>query len=118
MHDASEAYCGDVSSPLKRLIPQYRKIEDGVQEAIANYFGLAYPFPPEIHTADKLAYVTERQTISNTGKDVLWFTDVVPAELEIRGLVPSSAYKLFMERYEEVTRNGQGYEKLRRKTAA
>lgn len=118
MHDASEAYCGDVASPLKRLLPGYRKIEDGVQEAIAMYFGLSYPFPEEVHAADKLAYVTERVSISNTGRDILWYTDIQPANLEIKGLAPNSAYKLFMERYEEVTANATGYEQVRRKTAA
>lgn len=118
MHDASEAYCGDVASPLKRLIPKYKEIEEGVQEAIAMYYGLVYPFPKEVHEADVLAYVTERQSISNTGTDGIWFTDVEPANLTVKGLAPSSAYKLFMERYEELTANGTGYEKLRRKAAA
>lgn len=115
MHDASEAYCGDVASPLKALLPGYREIEDGVQEAIAGYFGLKYPFPPEVKEADILAYVTERQTISNTGKDALWFSDVKPADFVIKGLSPKSAYNLFMDRYEELTNGLKGYESLRKK---
>lgn len=118
MHDASEAYCGDVASPLKRLLPGYSKIEEGVQEAIAMYFGLQWPFPKEVHDADKLCYVTERETISNTGKDALWFTDIKPVDFPIKGLSPKQAYNAFIERYEELTANGTGYEKLRRKAAA
>lgn len=117
LHDASEAYCGDVASPLKALLPGYKKIEEGVQEALATYFGLQYPWPKEVHDADKIMYVTERQTISNTGKDGMWYTNLVPENIEIKGLAPSSAYKLFMERYEELTNGLKGYEPVRKKTA-
>jgi 5'-deoxynucleotidase YfbR-like HD superfamily hydrolase len=118
MHDASEAYCGDVASPLKQLLPNYKEIEDGVQEAIAAYFGLTYPFPKEIKEADVLAYVTERQSISNTGKDAIWFTDVTPRDFEIKGLSPTASERAFLERFKELTANGQGYEILRAKAAA
>lgn len=111
MHDASEAYCGDVASPLKRLIPGYKNIEESVQEAIAVYYGLTWPFPKEVHEADVLAYVTERCSISNTGKDAIWFTDVEPRQdIVIKGLSPRQAYQAFIERYEELTRNGKNYE--------
>lgn len=118
MHDASEAYCGDVASPLKALFPTYRKVEESVQEAIAVYFGLTYPWPKEVHEADKILYVTERTSISDTGKDELWFTDVKPADIEIKALTPKKAYEAFINRYEELTRSGKGYEVLRTKAAA
>lgn len=34
LHDASESYLGDVCSPLKDLLPEYRKIEGETQDAI------------------------------------------------------------------------------------
>lgn len=40
LHDATEAYLGDVSSPLKRLLPEYRAIEARFAAAIAVRFGL------------------------------------------------------------------------------
>lgn len=40
MHDAPEAYLGDVTRPLKVLLPYYRTLEEGVMEAIAQKFGL------------------------------------------------------------------------------
>lgn len=38
LHDASEAYLGDVSSPLKMLLPEYRKLEAQFEEVINEKF--------------------------------------------------------------------------------
>lgn len=40
LHDASEAYLGDVVRPLKRILPEYVKIEEAWQNAIERRFGL------------------------------------------------------------------------------
>ena len=40
LHDASEAYLGDVVSPLKDAMPQYRAIENYMQHRIAVRFGV------------------------------------------------------------------------------
>lgn len=40
MHDAAEAYLGDVSRPLKALLPEYRALESRMEVAIAARFGL------------------------------------------------------------------------------
>jgi 5'-deoxynucleotidase YfbR-like HD superfamily hydrolase len=69
LHDASEAYVGDVSSPLKKLLPEYKKIEDNVQLAIANYFGLKYPYPEHVMKADMYALKFEREVFLPTPAD-------------------------------------------------
>lgn len=103
MHDASEAYCGDVASPLKALVPEYKKIELGVQEAIAKFYNLRYPFPKCIHEADKIAYVTERQSVSDTGQDNMWHTGFRPEHITIVGHPPEVARKLFINRFRSLT---------------
>lgn len=40
LHDASEAYMGDMVRPVKDLMPEFREAEDHVQLAIADAFGL------------------------------------------------------------------------------
>lgn len=61
MHDGSEAYLGDVSSPLKQLLPDYKVIEQRVEQAICARFGLPYPLHPTIKKADLRMLVTERR---------------------------------------------------------
>jgi uncharacterized protein len=38
LHDASEAFIGDVTRPLKALLPDYRRIEEQIADAIARRF--------------------------------------------------------------------------------
>lgn len=52
MHDASEAYLTDMPSPIKKKMPQYKEIEDGLMKVIAEKFGFQYPLPDEVHKAD------------------------------------------------------------------
>lgn len=40
LHDASEAYTGDVASPLKAMLPGYKDIERHVESVIARALGL------------------------------------------------------------------------------
>lgn len=61
LHDAPEAYIGDVSSPLKALLPDYKKIEYGIWLAIANKFDLPHVLPDEVKHADLVALMTERR---------------------------------------------------------
>lgn len=53
LHDAAEAYVGDVTRPLKQMLGKvYRDIELRVESAIATRYGLVYPWPEEIKQAD------------------------------------------------------------------
>src|SRR5690348_2511159 len=46
LHDAAEAYVGDVTRPLKQLLPEYKVIEKNVEAAIFARFGLHAELPP------------------------------------------------------------------------
>lgn len=105
LHDASEAFVGDVSSPLKRLMPEYRKIEDRIQESIARYYGLTYPFPHEVHEADKRMYWNERQSVAdNNIRDQLWHQGLRAArKVNAAGMAPHMARRMFLSRFKELT---------------
>lgn len=62
LHDAAEAYVGDMASPLKQLIPEYKAIEERVRRVIYQRFGLDPDIdkPPSVKRADNLALDVER----------------------------------------------------------
>lgn len=40
LHDAPEAYLGDVSTPLKSMLPHYKVLEDNMMDVIGRKYGL------------------------------------------------------------------------------
>jgi 5'-deoxynucleotidase YfbR-like HD superfamily hydrolase len=53
LHDASEAYMGDMPSPFKALMPDFKALEDNLMTAIANKFGFDYPLHPAVKDLDR-----------------------------------------------------------------
>lgn len=61
MHDAVEAYVGDVSRPLKSLLPGYKEIEQRVERAVLSRFGIAHPLPESVKRADMMMLRLEQR---------------------------------------------------------
>lgn len=55
LHDASEAYTGDMIKPIKNLLPNFRVIEKRIQKAILRKYNLPESTMQEIKYADCLA---------------------------------------------------------------
>jgi 5'-deoxynucleotidase YfbR-like HD superfamily hydrolase len=109
MHDAAEAYLGDVSTPLKQLIPDYKAIEHRVEKVICVAFGLPFPLDPCVKRADLRMLVTEKRDLMPTPlkrdgdrDEVAWvpFSDIQPLAERIAPVTASVAKRMFLERYE------------------
>ena len=64
LHDAAEAYCRDVVSPHKRMMPVYREIEDRIDRVIRFKYNLPDEMSPEVKAMDDAMYYTERRDIT------------------------------------------------------
>lgn len=119
LHDASEAFCGDVSKPLKAMLPEYQKIEDDVQLAIARHFKLRFPFPKEIHDVDAGMYWAEREGIARSAViDTIWNKQSKTVPFIPRGWTPYEAKEIFLERFYEIDRDEQVLRQRKEKAAA
>jgi hypothetical protein len=103
LHDAAEAFMGDIPRPLKQLLPEYRRIENNVQEAILTRFGLSTPIPLRVKDADLRVLAAEQSQIMPPGADH-WAREqnVVPALAVVRCLDPDTAERAFLNRYERL----------------
>src|ERR1700742_76738 len=52
LHDAAEAFIGDITRPLKQMLPEFKRIEAEVERAILERFGIEGPVPPQVKQAD------------------------------------------------------------------
>jgi uncharacterized protein len=103
LHDAAEAFIGDVTRPLKALLPAYKEIEARVEAVIFARFGLAPILPPEVKKADMVLLATEQRDLMPPHDDE-WASTAGVARLtrEIVPMSPSMAKRCFLRRYEAI----------------
>lgn len=86
MHDAPEAVLGDVTTPLKQLMPDYKKLEERVTDAFAGWFDLPKSMSPEVKVIDIRMAATEKRDIMPPGEwEMLRGIDPYDFEIEIWG---------------------------------
>jgi 5'-deoxynucleotidase YfbR-like HD superfamily hydrolase len=103
MHDAHEAYVGDVSSPLKGLCADYRAIEDIVEAAVAARFGLTTPWSDEVKAADLVMLATEKRDLTAASGHYWPLLDGVEPLAEPLYPMPTSvALEAWLERFDEL----------------
>lgn len=115
LHDAAEAYLGDVVKPLKHLLPAFAAIEAGVTRLIAQAFGVNFGQPPAdagahgaapplgcavhqaIKRADLVALATEkRDLMPNSTEAWSYLAGIAPLPDPIVPLSPPEAKAAFL----------------------
>lgn len=104
LHDAAEAFLGDVTRPLKQLLPQYKKIEKDVEAAIFARFSLDPAALKRLKTIDLSVLAAEQEQMMPAGTDY-WTkeTGVKPAPIRVQFLQPNEAFELFLSEYERLS---------------
>lgn len=91
LHDASEAYIGDMPSPFKMLMPDYKVLEDNLMKVIAHKFEFDYPLNFLVKFSDKKILEVEFKNFHDKEYEVfeVWKPDRAKAE--------------FLQRYHQLT---------------
>lgn len=105
MHDASEAYLMDVAAPLKHMswMEGYRECERRWERVIAKKYGLVFPWPESVKTADMRMLMTEARDLLGPSPRP-WCQPFEPYETKICPMTPTEAEESFLLRFLSLTR--------------
>lgn len=107
LHDAAEAYVGDLARPTKSLLPEYKTIEKRILSVIAKKF-IGCDMPPVVAKIDMQMLATERRDLMSRHEGVdIWtcLDGVEPFVGRIHPWLPEYAKHAFVERYVELAKN-------------
>jgi hypothetical protein len=102
LHDAAEAFIGDVARPLKQLLPDYKEIEKRVESAVFACFGIV-SVPASVKEADIIMLATEQRDLMAPHDDE-WalIANITQLPMTIHPWDPERAKAEFLDRYIEI----------------
>lgn len=107
LHDATEAYVGDMVRPLKHSMPAYRAAEHRLMAVICERFGLDPSCPAEVKAADNRILVDERDELMGPPPLPWASTEGVEAlGVPIYGWMPAEAKERYLARLGELWTDG------------
>lgn len=107
-HDSTEAYMGDMTRPLKDLIPTFKEFEGDLHQVICQALGISSVQSEDLHLADRRVYLLERQRLFSARCRDIDFEGLEPAPKAVLGttLSPKAAKALFLKRHDELVKRG------------
>ena len=104
MHDATEAYLGDMPHPIKHRSPlgaAFKEVEGQLEQVLSKHFNIKSGVP-EIKRVDRALLATERKALS--GENWHWpeLDGVEPLDLELVAWPPDEAAQRFAARFAEL----------------
>lgn len=98
-HDDAEYIIGDLARPIKIVMPEFKKMENRIDQAVALRFGTEWPLPGYVKELDARILADERiNLMSDSGNS--WCSDVLePLGVKfmgMRGSVPGNLYSDFV----------------------
>lgn len=104
LHDAAEAYVGDMVRPLKIRMPDFDAVEHRIWLAIAERYGLDPELPETVRRADDVMLATEWRDLMVQGVWKWQDFNVKPLEQPIEPVNALTARTIFLDRFYQLTR--------------
>lgn len=104
LHDAAEAYIGDLPHPIKVHMPQFQELDNFLTAKVFTAFGVDWngpePMPPAIKDVDRHIVRDEGDVLLPDASDGFkWWHEYDTLGLTIRPWVMQGAEKAFLDRY-------------------
>lgn len=103
MHDATEAYIGDMVSPLKAAIPLFKEVEQNLWEVIASKYGLPKYLPGPVKYADYQLLKAEKRDIMPETEDWEFLKEISVPSLYISAWSSDYSKVRFLKRFQELS---------------
>jgi hypothetical protein len=111
LHDAAEAYLGDMAGPLKDEEVYgrgYRHAEQKICNLIADAFDLKLVYHPDVKEADKAIYLLERARLMPPANHEPAFDGIsLPLDINFQPWPPEVARERFMEAFFDLFNKGE-----------
>ena len=106
LHDANEAYLPDIPRPVKELIPDYKRVESLMEEAINKKYGIELSEEDKRHIkrADNVMLATEARDLMGDTTD--WGLTEIPTYRPIEPMSIDESRWMFLEAFESYTKGG------------
>jgi len=101
LHDAHEAYLGDICTPLKDMIGSgIRRVDNALATAVRDHFGLPNNLSANVHHVDQRMLVTEASQLMG---DPQWAQDMPYEKFDftLNPWAPTVAKTIFLDTYKE-----------------
>lgn len=103
LHDAAEAYMGDMVKPLKQLFPLFSEIESRVMSVVGLRYGIGNFDDPAIKRADLIALAMEkRDLMPNSSEPWDSLKGIVASPIRITPMSPQEAKAAFLLAFQSV----------------
>ncbi len=107
LHDAAEAYIGDIAGPTKQNMYLFKEIEQKILHVVATHFGLEWPMPQIVKDVDSRMLATERRDVMKPS-DFDWGLTAEPYKQYIKVPMDSiQAEVSFLSRYDIIRKENQ-----------
>lgn len=104
MHDAHEAYVGDLSTNLKKLCPDFKVIEERVDKVIRKKYNMESIIPIEVKRMDTTMLATEKKNLLYNHRFVEWNVlkgaEVLDEDFRADTLTITEVRQLFLDTFD------------------
>lgn len=102
LHDAAEAYVGDIVKPRQPWCPQLKELESVILKSIAREYHLPWPIPGVIEMVDHRMCATEYRDLMNSDTIPSFLQGIEPFAEEIEPIIWREAEITFLDRFEDL----------------